>query len=566
MRVLRSLIGALCSFLVITSCSDATSPTAASTAHRPTLDAQASGSDAPVTLLSGVGTNLCAGTLGGATAAGTRVVTGTCRDDASQQFTFAATGEITLYNGTMCLDAAGGHGNDGDAAIVWPCHNGANQHWTRTAAGTITGINGKCLDVAGSSTSPGTPLLIWTCHGSANQRWTISGTTPAPPLITASWTFCTAAGATCDFSGLRDVRLGGTAGPYVQQIAFGVVPCATYAFNNQNPAPGQPLHCDYGPRKTTTLANPMPGMGGLGSTVTVPLGNPGAAGPRVTSTSDQPSAPINTGSFRTTCGFIGFAFNDPIVYPGQPGASHLHVFFGNTSTDANSTPERLVAAGNSSCRGGTLNRTAYWVPAVADATTGEVQTPADAVIYYKTGYNMPTTAIQPFPAGLRMIAGSKAATSQADQPYGVMWGCRDASVTNTGAIPTTCPVGDAVRLTIIFPQCWDGQRLDAPDHKSHMAYPLYRNQPASSGCPADHPIALPEVTEHFDYPVTAQSTSTRWRLSSDMYGPTQPGGFSAHADWMNGWDPATMKTIVTQCLNRGVDCAVGLLGNGQALY
>jgi hypothetical protein len=51
-----------------------------------------------------------------------------------------------------------------------------------------------------------------------------------------------------------------------------------------------------------------------------------------------------------------------------------------------------------------------------------------------------------------------------------------------------------------------------------------------------------------------------------MYSSSTVGGFSAHADWMNGWDPTTMNTIVTQCLNKAVDCGVGSIGNGTELY
>ncbi len=573
MQTSRALAGALGSILVLSSCSDAVSPAHAPDASRPSFAAAAAAPATAVALASGIGTTLCAGAKDGGTAAGTPVVTGTCDGSPGQQFTPQPSGTITLYGGTMCLDASGGRGANGDAAIVWACNGGANQQWTLTA-GTITGVNGKCLDVTGAATAPGTPVIIWTCNHGANQRWTaqrVAATppptpTPTPTPASGDWTFCTAAGAPCNFTGLRDVRLGAAAGPYVQQVAFDVVPCATYGFTDPNPAPGRALHCDYGPIKTTTIANPMPGMGGLGATVTVALGAPGASAPRLTAASSQPSAPKQSGSFRITCGFTAFAFNDPIAYPGQPGASHLHVFFGNTSTDANSTPARLVAGGNSSCLGGTLNRTAYWAPALVDARTGQVQTPADAAVYYKTGYNMVPAVIHAAPAGLRMIAGNKAAASLADQPYGIFWGCRDLTIDNTGSIPTTCPVGDAVRLTVIFPQCWDGVNLDAPDHKSHLAFPNYRNQPQWSSCPADHPVAIPEITEHFDYPVTAASAPAHWRLSSDMYAASSPGGFSAHSDWMNGWDPATMQTFVTQCLNRGVDCGVGLLGNGQTLY
>ena len=162
-----------------------------------------------------------------------------------------------------------------------------------------------------------------------------------------------------------------------------------------------------------------------------------------------------------------------------------------------------------------------------------------------------------------MIAGNKSATSVQDF---VEWSCRDRYLQNTGQIPTTCPIGDAVRIAIQFPQCWDGKNLDSPDHKSHMAYPNYRNPPQVSTCPSTHPITLPAISEHFDFPITAASTPAYWRLTSDMYSTSIRGGYSLHADWMNGWDQNTIQTIVTQCLNKAKDCQVGMLGNGQALY
>jgi hypothetical protein len=307
----------------------------------------------------------------------------------------------------------------------------------------------------------------------------------------------------------------------------------------------------------------MPGMGGLGEKLTVPLGSLGADGPRVRATNHTPVHVDGSGSFRTTCSLSHFAFDDPIVYPGQAGASHLHVFFGNTGVNAYSTAQSVATTGNSTCRGGTLNRTGYWAPALIDSRVGEVVLPDEATFYYKTGYNIDPKVIQPFPDGLRMIAGDRNAT--AIQQF-IDWGCRDRMVQNTGTVPTTCPVGDAVRLTIIFPQCWDGKNLDSPDHKSHMAYPIYRNSPQRSTCPPSHPVTLPEITEHFDYPVMDASAPAHWRLSSDMYSTSIKGGFSAHADWINGWDKATMETIVTQCLNKAVDCGVGSIGNKTELY
>ncbi len=570
MRSLRYLVGVV-AWLVAGACSDAIAPTAPKPLTTQTITDAAPVAGTTVSLVSALAPTLCASVNGTGQTAGTILVTAVCSGAANQRFTVTARGELSLYNGAFCMDADGGTGLNGETVLMWNCHGGSNQKWTITNAGTIVGIAGKCVDVENFSTTPGARVQLWTCYAGPNQRWTLQPVaptpppTPAPPATTA-WTQCATAGYACDFMGLRAVRLGGPNGPYVQQTAYHGVPCATYAFGGQNPAPGQPLHCDYGPMQTTTLANPMAGMNGLGTTITVPLGSPGASGPQTTATTEAPSYIPGEGAFRTTCGMTKFAFDDPIVFPGQAGASHLHMFFGNTGVSAASTAASLSTSGNGTCLGGTLNRSAYWMPAVVDPATSTAQVPDLAVVYYKTGYDMNPTAIQPFPQGLRIIAGNMRAASTSDQPYGISWSCVSANGNNaTGSIPQ-CGVGDAVRLTVIFPQCWDGRNLDAPDHKSHMAFPNYSNTQGRSTCPADHPVPLPEITEHFDFPVLPGSVPARWRLSSDMYSTALPGGYSAHADWMLGWDTNTMRTIVTQCLNSSVDCQVGLLGNGQTLY
>ncbi|GJG89224.1 hypothetical protein tb265_44050 [Gemmatimonadetes bacterium T265] len=570
MRTLRYL-ACFCAWLLVGACNDATptAPAATSTAPSPTALAADVGPAAgtTVSLVAAIGSNLCASVRDASQTAGAALVTATCTGAANQRFTVTSAGTLTLYSGTRCVDAWGATGQNGESVVIWTCHGGSNQKWTFTTAGTVTGYAGKCLDVQHVSTTPGARVQLYTCNGGANQRWTARAVaTPPSPTTDTTWTSCAPAGASCDFVGLRAVRLGGPNGPYVQQTAYHGVPCATYAFGGQNPAPNQALHCDYGPIQTTTLANPMSSMNGFAPTLTIPLGAPGATGPQVTATSLTPAYVAGEGSFRTTCGMARFAFDDPIVFPGQPGASHLHMFFGNAGVSAASTAASLASTGNGTCLGGTLNRSAYWMPAVIDPATSTAQVPDLAVIYYKSGYDMNPAAIQPFPQGLRIITGNMKAASASDQPYGISWSCRSANGNNATASIPNCAAGDAIRLTIIFPQCWDGTNLDASDHKSHMAYPNYSNTAGQSRCPADHPVPLPEITEHFDFPVLAGAVPSRWRLSSDMYGTSLPGGYSAHADWMLGWDTTTMKTIVTQCLNKSVDCQVGMLGNGQTLY
>jgi hypothetical protein len=120
-----------------------------------------------------------------------------------------------------------------------------------------------------------------------------------------------------------------------------------------------------------------------------------------------------------------------------------------------------------------------------------------------------------------------------------------------------CAAGDELELKVFFPQCWNGTDLDSPDHKSHMAY-------AQGGCPASHPVALPELSVNVKWPVTRANQAATWRLSSDVY--SGPAGYSAHADFWAAWDPATMKTFVENCINRNQDCHAYLLGDGRTLY
>jgi len=299
-------------------------------------------------------------------------------------------------------------------------------------------------------------------------------------------------------------------------------------------------------------------------TARIPVGSQGFATDMLVATDETPSASGDgTGAFRTVCEFSHMAFDDPIVYPGQPGKSHLHVFFGNTGTNANSTAASIANTGNSTCRGGTINRSGYWAPAMIDTHDGTPVTPQSMIIYYKTGYNgVKPGDIKSLPQGLRMIAGD----SKNSGPY--QWGgpahftCIDP-VSGTGGstqnVPTSCPTGNTIWAAVMFPQCWDGVNLDSPDHKSHMSYPV------QGSCPSTHPVAVPEITVNVLYPVADMKALSRWRLASDTYDSSIAAGYSSHADWFNGWKPQIMDAFVQNCDQPPKDCHAHLLGNGQKM-
>jgi hypothetical protein len=284
----------------------------------------------------------------------------------------------------------------------------------------------------------------------------------------------------------------------------------------------------------------------------------------------------DVGAFRTSVPFSHISNDDPIVYPGVPGAAHLHTFSGNATVSASSTYDSLRACTTSTGSGGTLNCTGYWFPTMIDTRTGQPIVPLASNFYYKSGYqSVDATKIQPFPAGLRMIAGNPAQTSAlpswAFHPgsFRCVGGPNGQNV-GTADMIGNCDVGAQLIQSVDFPQCWDGVNLDSPDHKSHMAYGVGFVNPdgtpngSKNGCPTTHPVALPAVTLNAQYLVTEQGIGNFWKLSSDNYAGN--GGYSLHGDWFGAWDPATMQAFVKNCVAAKMDCHENLLGDGRMMY
>jgi Domain of unknown function (DUF1996) len=258
-----------------------------------------------------------------------------------------------------------------------------------------------------------------------------------------------------------------------------------------------------------------------------------------TSDAARPAAPnlraLQGVNFVGSCTFSHMNMDDPIVSPGQPGASHEHSFVGNTTTDAFSTV-RSLRAGATTCkrRGETA---AYWMPTLM--LNGQTVAPRGATIYYRRKTLAPVRAL---PVGFKMIAGDRHATS----PQGTkitFWNCGAASTVPASTAVPTCPntTAQGLRLHVNFPNCWDGQHLDSADHQSHMAYAV------RGSCPASHPVALPAISVIFRYPITG---GTRVTLSSG-------GQYSAHADFFNAWRQGALRSLVNGCLNALRHCQQG---------
>ena len=287
------------------------------------------------------------------------------------------------------------------------------------------------------------------------------------------------------------------------------------------------------------------------------------------------------GAFRISCEYSHMSNDDPIVFPGVPNATHHHTFFGSTAVNAYSTNETLRNAGNSTCAGGILNRSGYWMPSLINTNTGAPAKPTFIVVYYKAADDKSGAYIKAPPAGLRMIAGNPKPLAVADAEGGFF--CQDQTQVMNPAnwgimwqgnhIKQSCGGSNQMlRMIVSFPSCWDGKNLDSPDHKSHMAYSCGDECENAQGvvtksansCPASHPIAIPSIAINADF--FGLDPNAKYRLASDNYSTAYPGGYSLHADWMNGWDETIINRVVKNCFNNPKDCGGPNLGDGETLY
>ncbi len=295
------------------------------------------------------------------------------------------------------------------------------------------------------------------------------------------------------------------------------------------------------------------------------------------------AAPDVVGAFRFICNASHLSYNDPIVYPGQPGASHLHQFFGNTKADANSTYASLRTTGDSTCTS-KLNRSAYWMPAMLDGAGGVV-VPDYVSIYYK---RLPASdpacktqgiACVNIPRGLKFVFGYNMLNAQAAPTGEAYFNC-DGPTAKPGVYPdivtaaANCPMGNRLGAVISAPDCWDGRNLDSPDHRSHVAYAGYGDW-GYLKCPSTHPYVIPTFTMGVWYTTDARLNRSgtfnpavpTWHLSSDeMPGtPMKRPGSTFHADWFGAWDDTVLAMWSDNCISKLLNCSGGDLGNGKQM-
>ena len=249
--------------------------------------------------------------------------------------------------------------------------------------------------------------------------------------------------------------------------------------------------------------------------------------------------------------YTGSLMDDPIVFPGRPGASHMHDFFCNAQTTGSSTYLQMVAA-PTSCPSG--DAAGYWAPALY--RNGFKINPSGSgvrgQIYYRASNITANVRMTAFPADFMMIVGDSHATSLDDAnavnaDSGIAskigseqyWGCSDNSESGKQTQPVNCSTG-IISLHLGFPNCWNGVKVNGDQIKAGTM-----RFPSSGACPSNFPIVLPRLIERFEYPVGTDSSGIT--LSS---GPT----YTVHADFWNTWRQSSLEYLVDHCLNAAIDC------------
>jgi hypothetical protein len=253
-----------------------------------------------------------------------------------------------------------------------------------------------------------------------------------------------------------------------------------------------------------------------------------------------PAGNVRVPEFNAGCTISHHANDDPIVFPGQFGASHNHTFWGATTTNAASTVASLKAGGTTCDPVG--DKSGYWIPTLNQ--NGRVVDPSGVVTVYYGSRLADPSKTQPFPEGFRMIVGdAKLQVDNTPDKQGNHFFCAGiggtVGRTADGVMPVCAPTA-VLNRQITFPDCWDGVHLDSPNHKDHVG-----PADATGKCSGAFPVPIPSVSFVIAYP-----------LSTNTEGITLASGttFSMHADFFNAWDPDAQAERVRNCINQSAKC------------
>ena len=305
-----------------------------------------------------------------------------------------------------------------------------------------------------------------------------------------------------------------------------------------NPAPSAPA--TTAPTAAPTTAPPSaPSTGGWVKIAEAKWGKQ-LAEYKATVAKPVPAGNVRVPEFNAACTVSHRLPDDPIVFPGMAGASHLHSFWGNKATSATSTNEQLFNSLATSCDP-PEDRSAYWVPTLLE--NGTPVDPHGVTVYYGSRLKDPTETV-PFPEGFRMIVGdAKRQVATPKHAPGQFWCAGNGGETGRSADGNwpVCAKSAEITFQLTFPDCWDGVHLDSPDHKSHVG----GTGPDGTCASGKFPVAIPSLSFVIGYPTSGSTAG--FALSSGM-------ASSMHGDFMNAWETKPLAERVRNCITQKAKC------------
>ncbi len=221
-----------------------------------------------------------------------------------------------------------------------------------------------------------------------------------------------------------------------------------------------------------------------------------------------------------TCYYSHSSFEDPIFEP-EPGEGHAHDFYGNTTTNQESTNESLRTSPDVCKQEG--DHSAQWTP---QATWGGELIHADrAVIYYEVTPGIPAKELHVFPAWFDAV----------ERDHLFACGKGDFS----GEAPSQCGA-PYLRVRFLFGQCLDPDDRTVEDNLVPAVEGARKTH-----CPATHPYLVPRIHFTVAYPIH-QPNGPLMVATRDGYSDAS----FAHADYMNGWNQQALLSKIGLCLKR----------------